>query len=200
MVFRDSRNSIKMHSSASQKTVPIIFLADGIVFGFFFCWWIQMMPFHTLPLPFGVEMMKPAFIACHNTEQKIISFVSISPKHFWSDGFSLNFYGLQSVNAVPNGHKFSNNLSFQSSPELHCDLFLVLLQLHPASHVCLRNNFISSLVGFCWGCLRATTMRLILDACVPIFKMLYPSSNTTSTHLHTHAEVCGEYQQRESLL
>jgi len=27
-------------------------------------------------------------------------------------------------------------------------------------------------------------MRLILDACVPIFKMLYPSSNTTSTHAH----------------
>jgi hypothetical protein len=23
-----------------------------------------------------------------------------------------------------------------------------------------------------------------LDACVPIFKMLYPSSNTTSTHAH----------------
>ena len=34
-------------------------------------------------------------------------------------------YGLQSVNAVPNGHKFSDNLSFQSSPELHCALFKV---------------------------------------------------------------------------
>jgi len=27
-----------------------------------------------------------------------------------------------------------------------------------------------------------TATRLILGACVPIFKMLYPSSNTTSTH------------------
>jgi len=27
-------------------------------------------------------------------------------------------------------------------------------------------------------------MRMILDACAPIFKMLYPSSNTTSTHAH----------------
>ena len=27
-------------------------------------------------------------------------------------------------------------------------------------------------------------MRLILDVCVPIFKMLYPSSNTTSTDAH----------------
>jgi hypothetical protein len=27
-------------------------------------------------------------------------------------------------------------------------------------------------------------MRLILDARVPIFKMLYPLSNTTSTHAH----------------
>ena len=31
----------------------------------------------------------------------------------------------------------SDNLSFQSSPELHCALFQVLLQLRPASHVCL---------------------------------------------------------------
>jgi len=27
-------------------------------------------------------------------------------------------------------------------------------------------------------------MRMTLDALVPIFKMLYPSSNTTSTHAH----------------
>jgi len=27
-------------------------------------------------------------------------------------------------------------------------------------------------------------MRLIVDARVPIFKMLYPSCNTTSTHAH----------------
>ena len=46
-------------------------------------------------------------------------------------------YGLQSVNVVVNGHKFSDNLSFQSSPELQCALFQVLLQLPPASHVCL---------------------------------------------------------------
>jgi len=36
MVFPGSRNSIKMHPFASQKMVSIIFLADGIVFGFFF--------------------------------------------------------------------------------------------------------------------------------------------------------------------
>ena len=29
-----------------------------------------------------------------------------------------------------------------------------------------------------------TSTRLILDACVPIFKMFYPSSNTTSTQSH----------------
>jgi len=46
-------------------------------------------------------------------------------------------YGLQSVNVVVNGHKFSDNLSFQSSPELHCALCHVLLQLCPASHACL---------------------------------------------------------------
>ena len=27
-------------------------------------------------------------------------------------------------------------------------------------------------------------MRLILDACVPIFKTFYPSSNTINTHAH----------------
>ena len=32
--------------------------------------------------------------------------------------------------------------------------------------------------------MRATATRLILDVCVPVFKMLYPSSNTTSTHAH----------------
>jgi len=36
MVYPGSRNSIKMHPSASQEMVPIIFLADGILFGFFF--------------------------------------------------------------------------------------------------------------------------------------------------------------------
>ena len=94
-------------------------------------------------------------------------------------------YGLQSVNAVHNGHKFSDNLSFQSSPKLHCTLFQVLLQLRPASQPVFLNDFVNSLlVGFSWGCLRATATRLILDARVPIFKMLYPSSNTTSTHAH----------------
>ena len=45
-------------------------------------------------------------------------------------------YGLQSVNVVSNGHKFSDTLSFQSSPKLHCALFQILLQLRSASHVC----------------------------------------------------------------
>ena len=42
---------------------------------------------------------------------------------------------------------------------------------------------------------------LILDACVPIFKMLYPSSNTTSSHAHISIHTlksCSEYQQQES--
>ena len=30
-----------------------------------------------------------------------------------------------------------------------------------------------------------TTPRMILDACVPIFKMFHPSSNTARTHSHT---------------
>ena len=30
-----------------------------------------------------------------------------------------------------------------------------------------------------------TAPRLILDACVPIFKMFHPSSNTAVTHAHT---------------
>ena len=47
------------------------------------------------------------------------------------------------------------------------------------------NDFINSLlVGLSWDRSRATATRLILDARVPIFKMLYPSSNTTSTHAH----------------
>ena len=55
--------------------------------------------------------------------------------------------------------------------------------------VFLNDFFNYLLVGFSWGCSRATALRLILDARVPIFKMLYPSSNTTSTHHHTHVEV-----------
>ena len=100
--------------------------------------------------------------------------------------FFAELYGLQSVNTVPNGHKFSNNLSFQSSPELHRALFQVLLQLRLSSQSVFLNDFINSLlVGFSWGCSRATATRLILDARVPIFKMFHPSSNTASTHAHT---------------
>ena len=94
-----------------------------------------MMPFHILPLHFRVEMLKPTLFACRNTEQKIISFVSICLTFLkWRLLFA-ELYGLRSVSAVPNGHKFSDNLSFQSSPELHCALFQVLLQFRPAPHL-----------------------------------------------------------------
>ena len=55
-------------------------------------WWrMQMAPFHTLPFRFRLKMVKPAFVTCHNTEQKIIAFVSIFLQQFWGDGFSLTF-------------------------------------------------------------------------------------------------------------
>ena len=51
--------------------------------------------------------------------------------------------------------------------------------------VVLNDLIHSLLVMFSWGCSRATTPRLILDAHVPIFKMFHPSSNTARTHTHT---------------
>jgi len=52
---------------------------------------MQMAPFHTLPFRFRLEMVKPAFVTCHNTEEKIIAFVLISLQQFLGDGFSLTF-------------------------------------------------------------------------------------------------------------
>jgi len=43
---------------------------------------MQMVPFHILPFRFRLEMVKPAFVTGHNTEQKIIAFVSISLQQF----------------------------------------------------------------------------------------------------------------------
>jgi len=40
---------------------------------------------------FRLEMVKPAFVTCHNTEQKIIAFVSIYLQQFGGDGFSPTF-------------------------------------------------------------------------------------------------------------
>ena len=85
---------------------------------FLFCWWIQMMPFHTLPLCFRVEMVK-----------QVSSPVTILSKK-WSSS------------------------------------------LYPWS--------ISDVMDFRW----TLWSSLILDARVPIFKMLYPSPNTTSAHAH----------------
>jgi hypothetical protein len=75
-------------------------------------------------------MVKPTVVACHNTE-KIIFFGIFEVMVF------AELYGLQSFNAVPNSHKFFDNLGFQSFPELHCALFQVLLEFGPASRVCL---------------------------------------------------------------
>jgi len=50
-----------------------------------------MVSFHTLQFSFRLEMVKTAFVTCHNTEQKIIAFVSISLQQFSGDGFSLTF-------------------------------------------------------------------------------------------------------------
>ena len=51
--------------------------------------------------------------------------------------------------------------------------------------VVLNDLIHSLLVAFIWGCSRANAPRLILDACVPIFKMFHPSPNTARTHAHT---------------
>ena len=86
-----------------------------------------MAPFHTLPFHFRLEMVKPAFVTCHNTEQKIIAFMSIS---------FADLCGLRSVSAGPIEHKLSYSLSFQSSPVLHCALFQVFRLLCPKSYAC----------------------------------------------------------------
>ena len=85
----------------------------------------------------------------------------------------------------PNGHEFSDNLSFQSSPELHCVLFHVLLWFRPASRVSSLTIsstlfLLSSVEAVRGRPLRGWSWMLVF----PSFKMLYPSSNTTSTRAH----------------
>ncbi|KAJ9581532.1 hypothetical protein L9F63_023288, partial [Diploptera punctata] len=70
------------------KTLPITFPTDCTVFAFFFDgkfkWCHSILAFC-----FRLVAMKPAFVTCHNTRQKIITFISKSLKKVMGDGSSL---------------------------------------------------------------------------------------------------------------
>jgi len=95
-----------------------------------------MAPFHTLPFRFRLEIVKAAFVTCHNTEQKnhsLLVDISAAVLRCW---LFADLCGLRSISAGPNEHKLSYSLSFQSSPVLHCVLIQVFGLLCPQSHAC----------------------------------------------------------------
>jgi hypothetical protein len=67
-----------MHPLAFQKTIPIIFLAEGMVLVSYFE--IIVMLFHAGSFYVGVKMVEPAFNTSHNVQQKVIALSYMSLK------------------------------------------------------------------------------------------------------------------------
>lgn len=92
MAFPDSKTFFKS-TLLHPRRLRVTFAAEDNVLTFclFLRQWVQRVPFRALPFSFRHEVLQPAFVIRRITNQRIVSFTSISLKSLGSDCFALDF-------------------------------------------------------------------------------------------------------------